>query len=174
MVWVKVVTLPQSSVAVHVLTISPQPLTTVLDTSCESYRYIGVAIISCGYCRYSRNIAPQSTVTVAAGIPTSTGASVSVTVMVWVKVVTLPQSSVAVHVLTISPQPLTTVLDTSWKFTGTSVSQLSVAVTAATAGISLQSTVTVGAVEYLPALDASCICYGDCLCEGGHHYRNHR
>ena len=46
----------------------------------------------------------------SAGTPTRVGAVLSWTVMVCVALAVLPQLSVAVHCLTISPQPSTTVL----------------------------------------------------------------
>src|SRR5512145_780774 len=68
------------------------------------------------------------------GTQTRVGAVSSSTVIVCWAVVVLPQASTAVHVLVIEPQPSTTVL-TSLNVTGTSVSQLSVAVTAGGANI---------------------------------------
>ena len=95
--------------------------------------------------------ASQSTESVAAGMPTSTGASVSVTVIVCVNgghITAIIGSCPGSYDL---PQPFTTVLDTSWKVTGTSVSQLSVAVTAGTAGTA-RSLLKALLQEYLPAL----------------------
>src|SRR5690606_40155150 len=62
----------------------------------------------------------------------STGSSVSVTVMICVCVAVLPHASVAVQVLSIVPQPSTTLLVSPSNVTVTSLSQLSVDLTSTT------------------------------------------
>ncbi len=73
------------------------------------------------------------------GVPEITGSSVSVTVMFWTCVVVLPQSSTATHVRTM---PAQVVEEASLNDTEASLSQLSVAVNVAAAGMLPQSTVT--------------------------------
>src|SRR5512134_2979218 len=109
----------------------PQPSTTVLtslNVAGRSVSQLTVAVTAGG-----ANILSHCMV-VFAGTPTRVGAVSSSTVIVCCAVVVLPQASTAVHVLVIDPQPSTTVL-TSLNVTGTSLSQLSVAVTAGGANI---------------------------------------
>ena len=88
-------------------------------------------------------MAPQSPASavwlISAGVPVITGLSVSVTVMFWMWVVLLPQSSTATQVRTM---PAQVVEATSLKDTLASLSQSSVAVSVAAAGMLPQSTVT--------------------------------
>src|SRR5688572_14911189 len=102
MVCVAVTSLPQASVAVHVLVIVPQPSVTLRDSvkmTGTSVSQLSVAVTTAG-----AGTAPHSAV-MFAGTPTSTGAILSSTVMICVAVTSLPQASVAVQVLVIVPHP---------------------------------------------------------------------
>ena len=116
----------------------PQPPTTLFCSGAATT--VTVPQLSVAVTVGAVGIAMQSTDT-SAGALVNTGAVLSSTVMVCVRVVELPHWSVAVQDLTMVPQPPTT-LFCSGAATTVTVPQLSVAVTVGAVGIALQSTDT--------------------------------
>src|ERR1043166_7192672 len=133
--WVPVATLPQLSVAVQVrvmrlLQLEPGLVSVCWNTGVSAPPQLSVAVTPAGGGTLVRHCAARST-----GTPTSVGGVVSLTVIRWVEVATLPQVSVAVQLrVTTLLQLEPGLLWVSWATTVTAPPQLSVAVTLAGAG----------------------------------------
>ena len=158
MTCVAVITLPQTSVAVHVrVMICPQLSASVVSANSivtsSSQLSIAVTTPSAG----AAGIVLQSAST-SVGTPANVGASLSVNVSICVAVAAFPQLSVAVHVrVIVCSQPFSALV--SANSITTSVSQLSVAVitpSTGAAGILAQSTVASAGIPANSGAVVSC------------------